>query len=315
MNITCRRFNGKEDYFRLRKFIEESISESGSKFYFNINSLEFGIDHKENKSYIEAISEDLHDSSFLIFEGDKLMGGAMIYERNQLFINPKDKHRFSEMFKVLEEEVNKCIRDGSVDLGISSFSESSWRPFDGDVNIEKALIENGYYRTEEYWVLRDYDNKYPISEPELPKGYYIKSLCDILDISKVIEIYNDCLGMEFDEVSLRKARESYAYRDELDIVVMSPENSPVALCSGRYDEKNKMASFEAVACIKEHRRKGISKAMMLYALKKAKNLGATVSTVLTLCPEQFPAPNKLYESVGFTLVGNRHTWEKLKNNK
>lgn len=313
MTITCRRFKGEEDYFRLRKFIEESIPQSESKFYYNINSLEFGTDHKEGKSYIDAVLESLRESSFLLFEDDKFMGGAIIYSRNHLLINQKDKHRFSEMFKSLEEEVNKCIKENSVDLGISSFCESSWRPFDGDEVIEKVLIENGYYKTDEYWVLRTYDHKYTVEEPELPEGYYMKQLCDLLDISKVVEIYEQCLGMEFDEFSLRKARESYAYRDELDIVVMAPDNNPVALCSGRYDDKNKMVSFEAVACFKEHRKKGISKAMMLHALKAARDLGAEVSTVLTLCPEQFLAPNKLYSSVGFKLTGNMVTWKKSGN--
>lgn len=310
MTITCRRFQGEEDYFRLRKFIEESISESGTKFYYNINSLEFGTDHEVDKSYVDAIVDEFHGYSFLLFEYDELVGGAMIYGRNQLFIKEKDKHRFSEMFKALEDEVNKNIKEVSVDLGISSFSESSWRPFDGDSDLEKVLIENGYHKTEEYWVLRSFDHKETIEEPKLPEGYYVKSLCDISDISKVVEMYEQCLGMEFNEISLRKARESSAYRDELDIVVIGPDHTPVSLCSGRYDEKNRMVSFEAVACFNEYRKRGISKAMMLHALKAARDLGAEVSTVFTLCPEKFPAPNKLYSAVGFKLVGNRFTWEK-----
>lgn len=115
--------------------------------------------------------------------------------------------------------------------------------------------------------------------------------------------------MEFNELSLRRAKESPNYRDELDIIVMNTEHIPVALCSGRYDEKNRMVSFEAVACLREYRKRGISKAMMLRALKAAKDLGAEISTVLTLTPDQFPAPNRLYESVGFKLVGNRYTWK------
>lgn len=74
-------------------------------------------------------------------------------------------------------------------------------------------------------------------------------------------------------------------------------------------KKNRMVSFEAVACFREHRKKGISKAMMLHALKVAKDLGAENSTVFTLNPEQFPGSNRLYESVGFKLIGNRYTWK------
>jgi GNAT superfamily N-acetyltransferase len=314
MTIKCRRFQGEKDYFRLREFLEESISVSGPKFYFNVNSFEFGYDLFEDKSYTEAVAEELGDS-FLWFEDDKLMGGIMVGNRIQLLINPKDKQRFNEMFKAAKEAVNECIREKNVDLGISDFSECAWRPFDGDSEIEKVLIDNGYYKTDEYWVLRYFNHREPIKEAKLPEGYYIRTLSELSDISKVVKMYRDCLGMGFDEISLRKANQSYAYRNELDIIVMAPDYTPAALCSGRYDKKNKMASFEAVACFKEHRKKGISKAMMMHALKAARDLGAEVSTVLTLTPDQFPAPNKLYESAGFKLVGNRYTWKKNEENK
>jgi GNAT superfamily N-acetyltransferase len=308
MEIKCRRFQGEEDYFKLKKFLEESTSVSGPKFYFNANSLEFGIDFYEDESYAKAVASGL-SNCFLWFEDDRLMGGMCATRRAQLFINPKDKHRFGEMFKAAEEVVNICIKEDKETLGISDFSECSWRPFDGDMEIEKVLIENKYQKTNEFWVLRAFDHKETVKECVMPGGYYIKTLSELSDISQVIEIYNQCLGMDFNELSLRRAKESPNYRDEIDIIVMTSEHTPVALCSGRYDEKNRMASFEAVACFREHRKRGISKALMIHALKAAKDLGAEISTVFTLAPDQFPAPNRLYESVGFKLVANRYTWK------
>ncbi|MCB2291369.1 GNAT family N-acetyltransferase [Clostridium sp. CS001] len=308
MEISCRKFQGKEDYFKLKEFLEDSISVSGPKFYFNVNSLEFGIDFYEDESYAKAMTNGL-SNSFLWFEGDRLIGGIWANRRAQLFINPRDKHRFREMFIAAEEVVNRYIKENKETLGINDFSECSWRAFDGDMEIEKVLIDNKYQKTDEYWVLRSFDHKEAIKKHELPEGYYIKTLSELPDISQVIEIYNQCLGMEFNELSLRRAKESPNYKNELDVIVMTTEHMPVALCSGRYDKKNKMASFEAVACLREHRKKGISKALMFHALTVAKDLGAEISTVFTLTPDQFPAPNRLYESVGFELVGNRYTWK------
>jgi GNAT superfamily N-acetyltransferase len=308
MEIRCRRFQGEEDYFKLKEFLEESISVSGPKFYFNVNSLEFGIDFYEDESYVKAAANGL-SNCFLWFEEDRLMGGIWANRRVQLFINPRDKHRFGEMFIAAEEAVNRCIKEDKEALDISDFRECSWRPFDGDKEIEKVLMENKYQKTDEYWVLRAFDHKEAVRESELPEGYYIKTLSELSDISQVIEIYDQCLGMEFNELSLRRAKESPNYIDELDVVVLTAEHMPVAICSGRYDEKNRMVSFEAVACLREHRKKGVTKALMLHALKAAKDLGAEISTVFTLTPDQFPAPNRLYESVGFKLVGNRYTWE------
>lgn len=309
MAIICRRFESEEDYFKLREFIEESISISNTKSYFNLNDLDFCFDLCEDKSHLETIIEQL-DNLFLWFREDKIIGGILVWKRIQLFINPIKKNPFNEMFKTAEEAVNKFIKEGNKILDINNFNECSWRPFDGDTELENVLIENGYYKTDEYWVLRYFNHNETIEEPKLPEGYYIKTLSELSDISKVIQIYNDCLGMEFNEYTLRNASKFETYRKELDIVVINSENTPVALCSGRYDEKNRMVSFEAVACYFEHRKKGISKAMMLYALGAAEELGAKVSTVLTLTPDQFPAPNRLYESVGFKLVGNRYTWKK-----
>jgi hypothetical protein len=40
-------------------------------------------------------------------------------------------------------------------------------------------------------------------------------------------------------------------------------------------------------------------------------LGARKATVYTSMPEKHPAPNKLYESAGFVLVGKRYVWKKV----
>ena len=309
MAITCRRFQTEEDYFSLREFIEKSIAASGNTFYFNLNDLEFLFDLYEGKSHLQAIKEQL-DDLFLWYEGEKIIGGIFVYNRVQLFIDSTKKYLFSEMFKTASEAVNKYIKESKLDINISNFSECSWRIFEGDSELENVLIQDEYYKTDEYWVSRYFDYTQSLEKSNLPEGYSIKTLSEISNVNKVAEIYNKCLGMDMDEFTLRHANVFDTYRDELDIVVMNQENEPVALCSGRYDEKNKMASFEAIACLKDYRKKGISKAMILYALRAARDLGASVSTVFTLCPEKFPAPNRLYEAAGFKLVGKRYTWEK-----
>lgn len=310
MGVTCRRFKCEEDYFGLREFMGKSVSESGTKFYFNLNDLDFYFDLYEDKNQMQAITEQL-DNLFLWFEDEKIIGGILLFNRIQMFINPSKKHLFNEMFRTAEEAVNEYIKEGNGAAYVSDFGQCSWRPFDGDAELENVLMKNGYCMTDEYWVLRCFNHGEPVEEPKLPEGYHVKTLSELPDITKVVQMYDECLGMEVDEFTLRNLNQFDTYRNELDMVVVDSKDSPVALCSGRYDEKNKMASFEAVACFKEHRKKGVSKAMMLHALKVAGDLGAEVSTVFTLSPEQFPAPNRLYETAGFKLVGNRHAWRKI----
>jgi GNAT superfamily N-acetyltransferase len=78
----------------------------------------------------------------------------------------------------------------------------------------------------------------------------------------------------------------------------------------RYDERNRLVTIEAVSCFHEYRGRGISKALLRESLLAAKGLGATQATVYTGMPEKFPAPNRLYESAGFELVGKRYVWKK-----
>lgn len=73
-----------------------------------------------------------------------------------------------------------------------------------------------------------------------------------------------------------------------------------------------MVSIEAVSCYHEFRNMGISKALLIYTLNAARMLGAKKATVYTAMPEKYPAPNKLYESVGFKIVGNTYVWKKRK---
>lgn len=312
MAITCRRFQSEEDYFKLREFLEESVSRSGSKYYFNLNDLDFYFDLYEDKEHMQSITEQL-ENLFLWVEDEKIIGGILLFNRIQLFLNPTKKKFFREMFKLVEGEVNKFIKEGNGANYVSDFSQCSWRPFEGDTDLENVLLEKGYSKSDEYWVLRDFDYSEPIKEKKLPEGYCVKTFSEIQepsDMNKVINLYEEYLGMGFDEFTLRNVKIFGGYRDELDIIIMAPDHTPAALCSGRYDEKNKMATFEAVACFDDHCKKGVSTAMMVYALKAARDLGAEVSTVLTLCPEKYPAPNRLYESAGFKLVGNRCTWKK-----
>lgn len=49
---------------------------------------------------------------------------------------------------------------------------------------------------------------------------------------------------------------------------MAPDYTPTALCSGRYDENNKMATFEVGDYFDDHYKKGVSTAIMVYALRQ-----------------------------------------------
>lgn len=295
MTITYRRYKDISDYEKICTFLEKSYETYGTRFDNNLSLFEFqcalscGLE-EPNKTIGESL-----EKVFLWFDVDKLVGileeGAFCIATNYRFI-------YDEVVKVGE----KFYSDAE--------NKIEWEIYDNDTDYENVLLENGYYKSDEYWVRRDFNLKNSVNSLELPEGFYIESVPNLKELDEVYRAYKLCYGILFNKSILHNFYETLTYRKELDLVVLGPDNNVVALSSGRYDEKNKLVTIEAVSCYHDYRGKGISKTLLLHELNVAKELGAEKATVYTAMPEKYPAPNKLYESVGFNLVGKRYVWKK-----
>ena len=147
---------------------------------------------------------------------------------------------------------------------------------------------------------------------DLPEGFYIESVPNLTTMMRYIRLINYVYGILIYATIIQNFYNTSTYRRELDLVVIGQDSKVVALCSGRYDEKNKLVTIEAVSCNHDYRGRGISKALLLHELNVAKELGTEKATVYTAMPEKYPAPNKLYESAGFKLAGKKYVWKKEK---
>jgi GNAT superfamily N-acetyltransferase len=302
MTISYRKYKDKEDLIKIKQFLIESVSVTGPKFYCNIGNFEFCslLDLPQGKG-LESIDEALK-GIYLWFDDEKLLGGISPDGGSlEFLINPNIRVPFQQMV-----DAGEMALKGSIE----GYEQIEWWVYDEDIEIEEILIKKGYCNSGEYRPQRVFDHRNPVEIPMLPEGYYIKNISAISDKSSLMYIYKNCLGMPVDEKTLESFTQNATYRNELDVAVIAPGDTVAAFCSGTYDEKNKMASFEAVACHSNHRCKGLTKVIMRYALQKARELGAEKSTVQTSDPKRHLAPNKLYESVGFELVGNINFWRK-----
>ncbi|WP_291581730.1 GNAT family N-acetyltransferase [Clostridium sp. UBA6640] len=288
MAITCRKYNHVNDYKGVCEFLEETYSAYGTRFNNNITLFEFQCALSRGKEGNLKNLHEIFNNIFLCFDEDKLVG--ILMDEN-VCLAADYRYIFKDIVDVNNESMEYEI-------------------FEGDNDFENVLESKGYYKTEEYYVLRDMDCNSIVDVPNLPEGFYVKLVSDLNQHDRVYKAYKLCYGILFNKIIFKNFYETSTYRKELDIVIMSPDDEVVALCSGRYDEKNKMVSIEAVSCYPEYRKKGISKAMILYVINEAKKLGADKVTVLTAMPEKYPAPNRLYESAGFKIVGKLYTWKK-----
>jgi N-acetylglutamate synthase-like GNAT family acetyltransferase len=295
MTITCRRYEDISDYQKICTFLEKSYESYGTRFDNNLSLFEFqcalSCGLEEPSKSIDVVLANV----FLWFDDDHLVG---ILEEGSFCLAEKYRFIFEELITVGEKHHSDA--DNKIE----------WEIYENDTDYEKVLLKRGYFKSDEYWVRRDINLKDSVNHLELPEGFYIESVPNLKEHDEVYKAYKLCYGLLFNQRIFQGFYETSTYRKELDLVVMGPDNKVAALSSGRYDEKNKLVTIEAVSCYPDYRGRGISKALLLNELNVAKELGAEKATVYTAMPEKYPAPNKLYESVGFDLVGKRYVWKK-----
>jgi ribosomal protein S18 acetylase RimI-like enzyme len=100
-------------------------------------------------------------------------------------------------------------------------------------------------------------------------------------------------------------RSTPAYRQDLDCVVEAPDGSIAAYTLAWLGEENRVGELEPVGTHEDHRRRGLGRAVNLFALRRLRDEGATTALVACRGDAAYPIPCKLYESVGFREIA-RH---------
>ncbi|RIW30406.1 GNAT family N-acetyltransferase [Bacillus salacetis] len=290
MAITHRKYNSSEDYEKISRFLVDCNSYYGTRFDDNLTLFEFQAALASGLESPPKSVDDMLQRVILWFDGDQLVG---LLEEGAFCFDPEYRFLFKEAIRI-RKDINP---------------DHEWEVYEGDEDFEAALEQSGYQKTGEYWVRRDLNLKDDIVEANLPHGFFCKSVPDSKEHGEVYQAYKLCYGIPFNEVILKNFYETSTYRKELDLVAVDGNNHVAALCSGRYDEESKLLTIEAVSCYPDFRNRGISKALLREQLMAAKELGANRATVYTGMPEKFPAPNQLYESAGFDMVGKRFVWK------
>jgi L-amino acid N-acyltransferase YncA len=92
---------------------------------------------------------------------------------------------------------------------------------------------------------------------------------------------------------------AYPYRQETDLVVVAPDGTWVASALGWYDEVNAVGLVEPVSCVPDHRGRGLTRAVNVALLHAFRALGGRDAVVLPRGDDAYPAPGRLYRSIGY----------------
>lgn len=106
-------------------------------------------------------------------------------------------------------------------------------------------------------------------------------------------------GSRVNSAGYNRVMAAYPYREQTDLVVVAPDGQWVASALGWYDEINRVGLVEPVSCIPPFRGKGLAKAVNIALLHAFRSIGATHSVILPRGDQAYPAPARLYRSIGY----------------
>ncbi len=132
----------------------------------------------------------------------------------------------------------------------------------------------------------------------LPAGYRIREVA--ADGAGWVAVHRSAFdGSRFDAARRRQLASVPPYRAELDLAVEAPDGTLASYCLGWYDERNKTGQFEPAGASPAHRRMGLATAVSLAVLRALRAAGAVRAIVNARGDAAYPAPKRLYESLGF----------------
>ncbi len=146
------------------------------------------------------------------------------------------------------------------------------------------------------YTVRDLED---IPEPELPRGYGLRTVT-AEDIDARVDIHRAAWDPSgFTRERYLSTRTTWPYRDDLDCVAEAPDGSFASYTLCWYDEANRVGEFEPVGTRPSERRRGLGRAVNLFALQRLRAAGAERAIVMCRGDAAYPIPKLLYESVGF----------------
>ena len=151
-------------------------------------------------------------------------------------------------------------------------------------------------------MLRSLDE--PIPEAAIPAGYQVRAVAGGGDspnrAAAQREVWRPWTVGDVSDDDYAYLMRLPGYPRDLDVVAVAPDGVVAAYVNGWIDPVNRIGDFGPVGALPAHRRKGLTRAVLLECLRRMRERGmnrVSVSTGVSNTPAR-----QLYESVGFRVV-------------
>jgi GNAT superfamily N-acetyltransferase len=110
----------------------------------------------------------------------------------------------------------------------------------------------------------------------------------------------------FTEEVYETVRKEGPWRADLDCIVLDSDDEVAAFALVWLDAPNRVGELEPVGVRSDLQRRGLGRAVLLHALGRLRDEGATTAIIGSRGDDDYSGPRTLYESIGF-----RESWRDL----
>jgi ribosomal protein S18 acetylase RimI-like enzyme len=313
MQITLRKYQTDEDYWRLRDFLRRTLlANQLHEHSWHVARLDYTRWH----IYPNVHSLKMEEVVSFWEKPDGSIVAAMLpddgYGDAYLQVHPamRSAELEEELIVAAQRLLSRSDTQGRNRIEIWADSRDALR--------QELLTRHGFHRLElpnsqAYHRWRCLDA--PLPEAPIPPGYVLRPLGDGL------ELLERCYasGLAFHDNDLHTAVENRddpawyrslqaapLYRRDLDLVAVTPDGAIAAFCTVWFEDATRSAYIEPVACVPDHQHRGLAEALIVSGLRRVHQMGAVHAAAHTFQPEE----HALFASVGFTEYDLHEPWVK-----
>lgn len=292
--VTPQTYRGEDDFWRVRAFLRDVfLLNDRQERSWQVARLDYWRWHvRANCQEIDTL-----DGAVTIWEtaGGEIAAVLNPEDPGHVFLQVHPAARSSEleaeMLDAAESRLGAPGPDGSPRVVVWAHEDDPLR--------QSLLAERGYTQREgaECQHQRVLDG--PLPAPSPAPGYTLRALGDADELLARSWVSWRALHPDEPDAAYegwewyRSVQRLPLYRRDLDIVAAAADGELAGFCTLWYDDAMRTGYFEPVGVAPEHQRRGLGRAMMLEAMRRAQAMGATLVTVAGFSE----AANSLYASV------------------
>ena len=299
-----RAFAGDEDARALQAFTAKAISDHGRVGMLHPGDV---VHHIYNGMRHENPHELVH-----IWEDDtgEILAWTLLDPRRST-CDPQINRTIRQTVPSLEREINEWSEQTLVRLMAGRGSEATdiWTDASANDQVRVDMLESSG------WVAQD-DDVYMLTRrsidgaepPELPEGYYLRSVTGVEEAGPVAELHKATFGAAWTTELYARVMNSPGYSPDRELLVVAPDGQLAAFCVLWPDDINKTGLFEPVAVHPDHRRLGLGGALMRAGMEAMRSWGMIHAEVMYEMAN--PGSGALYRGEGFVPIDKIITYGK-----